>query len=191
MNIISGQARNLELLSPAGELVRPTPGRARKALFDSLGDLTGKHFLDLCGGSGAMGLEAASRNADFVTLVEKNPEHGDLIRRNIARLRRTGVAAEINLITSDIRNWTCFAAAVKSADIIFADPPYADSAALFAALWGDAAFRQSVRPESSIIWELPDTPGSAGDFVSATPDPEFWQLRRMGGNLFWCRGEKK
>ena len=61
MNIIAGAARNLELLSPPDMEIRPTTGRARKALFDSLGPLDGLGVLDLCAGSGAAALEAASR----------------------------------------------------------------------------------------------------------------------------------
>ncbi|MBR7105025.1 MAG: RsmD family RNA methyltransferase [Lentisphaeria bacterium] len=61
MRIIAGKARNLELNVPAGMGVRPTSGRGRKALLDSLGDLEEAAVLDLFAGSGAFALECASR----------------------------------------------------------------------------------------------------------------------------------
>ena len=63
MEIISGLARGVQLTVPPGETVRPTAARARKALFDSLGDLAGTRVADLCAGAGGLGLEAASRGA--------------------------------------------------------------------------------------------------------------------------------
>ena len=64
MRIIAGIARNIELAAPPGIGVRPTAVRARKALFDSIGSrLAGSVVLDLCAGSGALALEAASRGA--------------------------------------------------------------------------------------------------------------------------------
>ena len=61
MNIIAGLARGVELRVPPGIPVRPTTGRVRKALFDSLGDLSDCHVLDLFSGSGALALESLSR----------------------------------------------------------------------------------------------------------------------------------
>ena len=72
MKIIGGYARGVELAELAGQSgVRPTIGRAREALFNALGDLTGARVLDLFCGTGAPGLEAASRGAAAVTLVER------------------------------------------------------------------------------------------------------------------------
>ena len=63
MNIIAGSARNLILADLPDQEVRPTAIRSRKALFDSLGAMEGLGVLDLCSGSGAIALEAASRGA--------------------------------------------------------------------------------------------------------------------------------
>ena len=70
MNIIAGIARGVELSVPDTMQVRPTSGRARKALFDSLGDFSGLHILDLFSGSGALALESASRGAAAITMLE-------------------------------------------------------------------------------------------------------------------------
>ena len=74
MNIISGKARRILLTVPKGMAVRPTSVRARKALFDSLGDFSGANVVDLFSGSGSLGLEAASRGAAKVVMVENLPQ---------------------------------------------------------------------------------------------------------------------
>ena len=70
MQIIAGKARGLELETAPTMEVRPTLARARKALFDSMGDWTDGVILDLCAGSGALGLEAASRGSSDILMVE-------------------------------------------------------------------------------------------------------------------------
>ena len=61
MEILGGLAKGMVLKVPEGREVRPTSVRSRRALFDMLGDLTGERFCDLFAGSGAVGIEAASR----------------------------------------------------------------------------------------------------------------------------------
>src|SRR5690606_31332667 len=75
MRIISGAARGCRLQAPAGEQVRPTPGRIREALFSSLMEvISGAAVLDLYAGTGSLGLECLSRGADRVVLVEADRE---------------------------------------------------------------------------------------------------------------------
>jgi len=88
MEIISGFAKNVQLKTPRSFNVRPTTIRARCALFDSLGSFEGLKVLDLFAGSGAMGLEAASRGASEVTLVESAPEHCRFIRTNVEKVEQ-------------------------------------------------------------------------------------------------------
>ena len=71
MNIISGIARGIVIEAPKGLSVRPTSARAKKSLFDSYRDWTGKTVVDLYAGTGAFGLEAASRGAVNIFFVEK------------------------------------------------------------------------------------------------------------------------
>ena len=82
MNIIAGNARGVELIVTDDMGVRPTSARARKALFDSLGDLSGVHILDLFAGSGALALEAASRGAASIAMLEISPAHITAINEN-------------------------------------------------------------------------------------------------------------
>ena len=101
MNIISGTARNLELADLPDSAVRPTAVRARKALFDSIGIFAGKTVLDLISGSGALALEAASRGAAAVIMVENDPAHVDCIRENCRRVTAAGAAAEKLILEFD------------------------------------------------------------------------------------------
>ena len=99
MQIIAGKARSLELSAPPGIGVRPTAGRSRKALFDSIGGaLAGSCVLDLFSGSGALALEAASRGAAVLWMVESNSRHAAVIEENIRKIRRAGVDASIELL---------------------------------------------------------------------------------------------
>lgn len=119
VRIIGGRHRGRVLHFPAVEGLRPTPDRVRETLFNWLGqDLTGRACLDLFAGSGALGLEAASRGAREVTLVDRS-------RKVCGALEK---AAEV-LGEKDVRVVCCDAlefAARSGAryDIVFVDPPY-------------------------------------------------------------------
>lgn len=182
MNIIAGAARNLELLSPPDMEIRPTTGRARKALFDSLGSLEGLGVLDLCAGSGAAALEAASRGASLAVMVEKNTSHTQIIRANVERVRKTGVNARMEIINADILNVRSYLSLLDECSLILADPPYAISAELFSKLMTDELFL-SHAGECFLVWEIPDTPGALGEFLEV-PGTQNWQVRKFGGTLF-------
>jgi 16S rRNA (guanine966-N2)-methyltransferase len=91
--IIAGAARGRRLQVPVGVGTRPTSDRAREGLFSSLlslTDLDGARVLDLYAGSGALGLEALSRGASTVTLVEDDPAALRALRANVAHLDLPG-----------------------------------------------------------------------------------------------------
>jgi 16S rRNA (guanine966-N2)-methyltransferase len=125
--LISGSGGSRRLATPPGRGTRPTSDRTREALFSSLeslcGTLDGLSFLDLYAGSGAVGLEAASRGATRVTLVERDPRAARVIRENIATVAVTGV----ELVESNVATFLERAPAGTSGfDIVFVDPPYAE-----------------------------------------------------------------
>ena len=182
MNIIAGAARNLELLSPPDMEIRPTTGRARKALFDSLGPLDGLGVLDLCAGSGAAALEAASRGAALAVLVEKNAAHTQIIRKNVERVRKTCVSGRMEIVNADILNVRSYLSLLDECSLILADPPYAVSAELFRKLMSDELFLSHAE-ECFLVWEIPDTPGALGEFLEV-PCTQNWQVRKFGGTLF-------
>jgi 16S rRNA (guanine966-N2)-methyltransferase len=128
MRIIAGQFRGRQLLSPKGDAIRPTSDRAREALFDILehGEprLRGARFLDLFCGTAAVGIEACSRGAADVLLIESDPEALRLARANLARI---GAPPHVRLIAGDA---TRLGAAPQKFDLVFLDPPYRSGLAL-------------------------------------------------------------
>ena len=187
MRIIAGKARNLELNVPEGMGVRPTSGRGRKALLDSLGPLDEAAVLDLFAGSGAFALECASRGAGEVTMVEQCTAHLAVIRENCRKVQKTGVECRLDTLQGDALNVSLYAHV--PADLIFADPPYAESGIFFKKLTSNPAF-QSAFEGALLVWEIPDTPGARGHFI----DPqgvEDHSLRNLGGVWFFVGTVKK
>ena len=182
MNIISGTARNIELTVPAGLEVRPTSGRARKALFDSLGTFYGIGVLDLCAGSGALALESASRGAERAFMVEASALHCKAIKENIAKVQKAGVNVPLEVINCNILDVKRYLDAVYSSNLIFADPPYALSAQLFDKLFKNEDF-VCAASGCTVIWELPDTPGTTGDFFDNPAFSDF-ELRKFANTIF-------
>ena len=124
MNIIAGLARGVELSVPPGIPVRPTAGRVRKALFDSLGALSDHHVLDILSGSGALALESLSREAKSAAMVELEQSHIHCIENNLRAVRAAGVDAPAWIIQADATRPESYLARLKNLpDIIFADPP--------------------------------------------------------------------
>ena len=86
MRIISGKARGTKLYTLEGNLTRPTLDRVKESLFNILqNDISDCVFLDMFSGSGAIGLEAASRGAKKVILCDKNKQAIEIIEKNIQK----------------------------------------------------------------------------------------------------------
>ncbi|SCX53001.1 16S rRNA (guanine966-N2)-methyltransferase [Klenkia marina] len=120
--IIAGAARGRVLKVPASG-VRPTGDRAREALFNSLGsllDLDGARVLDLYAGSGALGLEALSRGAGEVVLVESGPRVLPVLRGNVAAVGLPGASVVAGSVPAVVAR-----PAAAPFDLVLADPPYA------------------------------------------------------------------
>ena len=121
--IIAGSAGGRTLATPPGLGTRPTSDRVREALFSRLEHLEVVHdavVLDLYAGSGALGLEAASRGAARVTLVEADRKAAGVIRRNITDLemRQCQVRAE------PVERALAAPPAEPAVELLLADPPY-------------------------------------------------------------------
>ncbi len=123
--IIAGVAGGRRLRTPTGGATRPTTDRVREALFSALeselGSIEGCRFLDLYAGSGAIGLEARSRGASSVTLVEKDARTANVIRANVRGLGFDGV----NVVVSSVERLSSRPAPDGPFDVAFLDPPYA------------------------------------------------------------------
>ncbi len=123
VRIIGGEYRSRILRFPPAMQLRPTPDRVRETLFNWLGqDLTARTCLDLFAGSGALGFEAASRNAAAVVMVELDRGIFAALQEN----QRLLGAARIQLVHRDALEFIGKEARlpVLRYDIIFIDPPY-------------------------------------------------------------------
>lgn len=121
--IIAGVAGGRRLTVPSGKDTRPTSDRAREGLFGTvqalLGPLDGLRVADLFAGSGAVGLEALSRGAAHVLLVEAHPRAVKAIRQNVAALGLPGAEVVADRVERLLRRRP-----VEPYDLVFLDPPY-------------------------------------------------------------------
>lgn len=121
VRIIGGQWRGRKLPVPAVEGLRPTPDRVRETLFNWLMPvITGSRCLDLFAGSGALGLEAASRGAADVVLVERDIQVLATLRVAIERLEAANVRVHAANALDFLRGTP-----PEPFDVVFVDPPYA------------------------------------------------------------------
>src|SRR5215203_6104756 len=179
--IIAGTAGGRVLRTPPGPGTRPTSDRVREAVFSALDArdaIRGHRVLDLYAGSGALGLEAASRGAASVVLVESDPRAAAVIRRNAADLHLAGV---------DVDRSTVLAALDREptpdevADLVLVDPPYSLGEAELAAVL-DRLAAGWLAPEGLLVVER----------STRSPEPawpsgirRFGKPRRYGETTVW------
>ncbi len=144
MRVIAGSLKGRRLASPApgDRSVRPTSDRAREALFSLLEPRPRSGFLDLFAGTGAVGLEAFSRGHLPVACVECVPAALKLLRGNLE-------GTPVQLVAMDARRLA--GGAYAGLGIVFADPPYADSARLLAEL--GTRIRGWLAADGLLVWE--------------------------------------
>ena len=147
MRVIAGQYRGRNLKNPPGMQTRPTSDRLRETLFNVLAPrVEGARFLDLCAGTGAVGIEAVSRGAAFVTFVDRVHRMCALIESNLDLCgvpeEMTEVikadAAEFLKRTAKGGDWR---AGQGPWDIVYFDPPYAEDYAPVLHAFGEQAAR--------------------------------------------------
>lgn len=138
VRIIGGRWRRSKLPVPPLPGLRPTPDRVRETLFNWLGqDLSGWRCVDAFAGTGALGLEAASRGAAEVVLVERQPQLVRALREHVQRLQ--GAQASVRVLPGEA---LAVLAGLPAAywHLILLDPPFDGGPALYA-----AALRQARR----------------------------------------------
>jgi 16S rRNA (guanine966-N2)-methyltransferase len=119
VRIIGGEYRSRTIAFPDAGGLRPTPDRVRETLFNWLGQtLHGRSCLDLFAGSGALGFEAASRGAESVVMVERNPAVFRALQDNLGKLGCANVSVHrqdgLEFASRDANRY----------DVIFLDPPF-------------------------------------------------------------------
>ncbi len=124
MRIVGGEFRGRSLVSPRDDTIRPTTDRVRESLFSIVTSRYNEQLcgnvLDLFAGTGALGLEAMSRGAEFCLFMENSPQGQTLIRENITNLdlaKRTKLFRLDATKPGKIGN-------LKPFNLVFADPPY-------------------------------------------------------------------
>ena len=186
MQIIAGIASGIRLDVPRGLAVRPTSVRAKKALFDSVGGWEGRCVVDLFAGCGGMGLEAASRGAAEVALVEMDRIHCEMIRGNTAKVAKAGVSAPVKVVCANaLQAHRRLPELAGRIDIIFADPPYSRTMDCMRKMLSDNEFAKWAG-QALLIWKMPDA--HDGDCIVDGNDLKYWAIsarRRYEGTDFF------
>ncbi len=118
MRVITGTARGRRLKEPANNDIRPTTDQVKEAMFNiAQFDIEGRKVLDLFGGTGQLGIEAASRGAGKVVIVDANRDSVKLIKDNV----NTCKLSNIQVVQGDALSYLSRG---ESFDLIFIDPPY-------------------------------------------------------------------
>ncbi len=170
--IVAGAAGGRRLAVPSS--ARPTTDRVREALFNVLAarlDFDGIRVLDLYAGSGALGLEALSRGAASVLLVDSDRRAAEVISRNIATVGLPGATVRRGAVSTVLA-----AGATAPADLVLADPPYDVPAAQIQDVLAGLVDRAWVGPGSVVVIERP----SAAPEVVWPPGWVAWPSRRYG-----------
>jgi 16S rRNA (guanine966-N2)-methyltransferase len=179
--VIAGKAGGRRLAVPDGRDTRPTSDRAREGLFGTItsmvGSLAGARVLDLYAGSGAVGLEALSRGAEHVLLVEHGARATNVIRENIEAIGLPGAV----LAADKVERVLARGPEGDRYEVVFADPPYALPDAGVSRVLALLAGHRWLAPGALVIVERATRAGPLNwpaGFVSA-------KSRRYGEATFW------
>ena len=123
MRVIGGEYRSRLIDMPKGVGIRPTQDKVREAIFNILGNISGKVILDLFSGSGAFGIESLSRGASKATFVENNIRCVQTIEKNLEGLQIPDSRFDV-IKRSALRAIYDLEGEGARYDIVFMDPPY-------------------------------------------------------------------
>src|SRR5215469_10291215 len=179
--VIAGEAGGRRLAVPAGRDTRPTSDRAREGLFATIvsvtGSLAGARVLDLYAGSGAVGLEALSRGAEHVLLVEAGARAARVIKDNIEAIGLAG--AEV--VTDRVERVLARGPDRGRYDVVFADPPYALAGDEVSAMLQVLKTNGWLAPGALVIVERATRSGPVSWPAGFEPD----RARRYGEATLW------
>ncbi|MGW0227533.1 16S rRNA (guanine(966)-N(2))-methyltransferase RsmD [Actinopolymorpha singaporensis] len=180
--IVAGEARGRRLSVPDGKDTRPTSDRVRESLFGSLsselGSLEGLRFLDLYAGSGAVGIEALSRGASAVVLVEVARRAVGVIRDNLRTVGLPGASLLAGRVERVVGGPP---PEPDGFDVVYVDPPYSLPDASVAAVLRDLAGNGWLAPDAVVVVER-----SARSAAFTWP-PGFTadRMRKYGDTALW------
>jgi 16S rRNA (guanine966-N2)-methyltransferase len=135
LKILGGMAKGHTINIPKGDKFRPTSIRLKRRLFDFRQDWEGYTFVDLCAGSGSVGLESWSRGADQLFLIENNKQTFSLLKKNIEQLKKKYTEKmqchNIQAVNKSAKTWVTNTLPQVLDEfenvVLFFDPPYHDS----------------------------------------------------------------
>ena len=186
--VIAGEAGGRRLAIPDGRETRPTSDRAREGLFGTVasivGPLTGTRVLDLYAGSGAVGLEALSRGAEYVLLVESGARASAVIRQNIEALGLPGatlISDRVERLLARGPQHAHDAPGDERYDVAFADPPYAMADAEISRVLSLLADEGWLARDALVIVERATRSGPVRWPDGFVPD----RARKYGEATFW------
>jgi 16S rRNA (guanine966-N2)-methyltransferase len=197
--VIAGEAGGRRLAVPDGRDTRPTSDRAREGLFATIssivGPLAGARVLDLYAGSGAVGLEALSRGAEHVLLVEHGARAARVIRQNIEAIGLPGAEVMADRVERVLARGPAPAGGQDGTapaggqdgtarggyDVVFADPPYALADAGVSRVLSLLTERDWLAPGALVIVERATRSGPVSWPDGFVPD----RARRYGEATFW------
>jgi len=126
MRVIAGNARGRRLVAPKSMRVRPTADRVKESLFSillsRLGEFDGMRVLDICAGTGNLGIEALSRGASYAVFVDSHRESAEVIRKNLEVTRFTDCSKVVLQDAAAALTW--LGRGEAPFHLIFLDPPY-------------------------------------------------------------------
>jgi 16S rRNA (guanine966-N2)-methyltransferase len=150
MRVIAGRFGGRRLSAPRGRTTRPTSDRVREALFSMLGELEGIVALDLFAGTGALGIEALSRGAEWVVFVERDAGAVATLRANLAALGLSESEASVR-VGDALGALRTARARGETYDLVFVDPPYRHASELQSAL--SALLPALLSPSARVVVE--------------------------------------
>ncbi len=182
LRIVSGSLRGRKLVCEVSPNLRPTPQRAREALFSILGNaVPGRPFFDVFAGTGVVGMEAISRGASAASFVERDFRLIDDLERHFKAFRLT----QARVVRADVYRWAERWQAPAEPVNVFLSPPFPDLERRSEDMLRLIQILQGrLHPDSVLILQAEKT-----DMLQRLPQREAWDERIYGRNhlLFWVK----
>jgi 16S rRNA (guanine966-N2)-methyltransferase len=183
IRVIAGTLRGRKVGCVVTESLRPTPQMVREAYFSILGNaIPDREFIDIFSGTGILGIEALSRGASMVHLVERDPQFSKDIETH---LRNFNLTRQAKIYRTDAYRWIAAWTAPKEAVNVFLSPPFADLTDKTGDLLSAVQLLQAKVAEDSVIVVQSErgSPLDTAELMSG------WEIRHYGRNvlMIWQR----
>jgi len=187
LRILGGENKGRKLITPEGnDQTRPMGSRTREGLFNVLrGWFADARVLDLFAGVGTLGLEAVSRGAAMVWMVEQDREVYQLLKQNVESCE---MADRVKLVRADALGEIALMAVHEPLDLVFIDPPFElvrNTEGLHTVLAQAKRVLHKMKPKSFLVIRLPQIEGD-GPQIEGFDGPEHHQYGKEQHVFFYC-----